>query len=56
MMEKFDAQQTLVVLNAEETNAVAGGMINQHEEGRPKPRNKPETHFWYGGTIADAGL
>ena len=56
MMEKFDEQQALVVLDADETNAVAGGMINQQEEGRPKPRSKPETHFWYGGTIADAGL
>jgi hypothetical protein len=56
MTENFDEQQALVVLDTEETNAVAGGMINQHEEGRPKPRNKPETHFWFGGTIADAGL
>jgi hypothetical protein len=56
MFEKNDPQQTLVVLNADECDAVSGGMIMQQEEARPKPRHKPETHFWYGGTIADAGL
>jgi hypothetical protein len=56
MLQKLDERQELIVLDAEDTNAVVGGMINQYEEGRPKPPNKPPTHFWYGGTIADAGL
>ncbi len=56
MLEKFDKRPELNVLDAEETNAVAGGMINQYEEGRPSPSSKPPCHFWYGGTIADAGL
>jgi hypothetical protein len=57
MLETFENGRASMVLDAEERNAVAGGMIKQYEEGRPStPPNKPPCHFWYGGTIADAGL
>ncbi|MDQ3261388.1 MAG: hypothetical protein M3Q00_11515 [Pseudomonadota bacterium] len=57
MSEILENGRELMVMDAQERKVVAGGMIKQYEKGRPStPPNKPPCHFWYGGTIADAGL